>query len=330
MASLSYASSFSPSVAKRDGPILDSATLSAYTKACQDVSGPKAHPRGKQVLDSLMKHLHAFAVEVELTNEEWLAACDLLIRSGKISDNKRNELILISDVLGLESLVDTIAHEKALRQTHTAGATDGAEESSKATVSAILGPFYRENAPEYPMSADIVLDHDQKSAEGERGRTCYLHGTVTSSKTGEPIRDAKIDVWHTGPNGLYEQQDPNQPDFNYRGKFTTGEDGRYSLRCLVPTAYPIPYDAGAGDILKVLDRSPMRPAHIHFLLQAPGYKKLVTQVFDRQCKYIGADAVFADKSELTVDFAEPTSKEALEYKVDRELSFDIRLVPEEE
>ncbi|EPQ27242.1 uncharacterized protein PFL1_05165 [Pseudozyma flocculosa PF-1] len=325
----SSSSSSSAAAAAAANPLLDADTLAAYTSACQGVSGPKAHPRGKQVLDSLMKHLHAFINEVELTNAEWLAACELLNRSGKMSDEKRDEMILISDILGVESLVDTLSHERALKQTGTASSTDGAEESSKATVSAILGPFYRENAPEYPMGADIVLDHSIKSQDGNKGLTCYLYGTVTSAKTGRPIDNARIDVWHTGPNGFYEQQDPDQPDYNYRGRFNTAADGRYSFRCLVPTAYPIPYDGGAGDILKLLDRSPMRPAHIHFLIDAPGHKQLVTQIFDRQCKYLGADAVFADKSDLTVDFVEPRTQEAKDFGVDRQLCFDIRLVPDE-
>lgn len=300
-----------------------SAPLDPYTKSCQDVSGPNAHPRAKLVLDSLMKHLHAFAREVSLTNDEWLAACDLLIRSGKMSDDRRNELILISDVLGLESLVDSIAYEQAAASSSSAAKANGGVE---ATQSAILGPFYRTGAPEYPNGSDIVLDHSIKSSEGKTGETCFMYGTVTDAATGKPVVGAKIDIWHTGPNGLYEQQDPAQPDFNYRGKFTTDSNGKYSLRCLRPTAYPIPYDGGAGDILKLLDRSPMRPAHIHILIEAKGYKQLVTQIFDSKCEYIGADAVFADKSALTVDFAQPNSEEAKSNKVDTEVRYDIRLV----
>ncbi|SAM86069.1 related to hydroxyquinol-1,2-dioxygenase [Ustilago bromivora] len=298
----------------------DSSPLDPYTKSCQEVSGLNAHPRAKLVLDSLMKHLHAFAREVSLTNDEWLAACDLLIRSGKMSDDRRNELILISDVLGLKSLVDSIAYEQA------ASCSAKPNGRVEATQSAILGPFYRTGAPEYQNGSDIVLDHTIKSPSGKPGETCFMHGTITDASTGAPVVGAKIDVWHTGPNGLYEQQDPNQPDFNYRGKFTTDENGYYSLRCLRPTAYPIPYDGGAGDILKLLDRSPMRPAHIHFLIEAKGYRQLVTQIFDSKCEYIGADAVFADKSALTVEFASPSSEQAKKTGVDTEIRYDIRLV----
>ncbi|CDS01020.1 related to hydroxyquinol-1,2-dioxygenase [Sporisorium scitamineum] len=300
-----------------------SSTLDPYTRLCQDVSGPNANPRAKFVLDSLMKHLHAFAREVQLTNEEWLGACDLLIRSGKMSDDRRNELILISDVLGLESLVDSMAYERAQA---SSGSTNKVQGAVEATQSAILGPFFRAGAPRYPNGSDIVLDHNIKSAEGKTGESTYMHGHVTDAVTGKPVVGAVIDVWHAGPNGLYEQQDPNQPDFNYRGKFTTDENGYYALRCLRPTSYPIPYDGGAGDILKLLDRSPMRPAHIHLLIEANGYKQLVTQIFDSKCEYIGLDAVFADKSALTVDFATPSSEQAKKSGSQHEVTYDIRLV----
>lgn len=294
------------------------AALDPYTKSCQDVSGPNAHPRAKLVLDSLMKHLHAFAREVQLTNDEWLSACDLLIRSGQMSDERRNELILISDVLGLESLVDSMTYERAQ--------SNSSNKVGEATESAILGPFFRTGAPRYENGEDIVLDHSITSSDGAKGETCFMHGRITDASTGTPIAGALVDVWHTGPNGLYEQQDPRQPDYNYRGKFTTDSSGYYAFRCLRPTAYPIPYDGGAGDILKLLDRSPMRPAHIHLLIEAEGYKQLVTQIFDSKCKYIGADAVFADKSGLTVDFAKPSSEEAKKSGVQTEVKYDIRLV----
>ncbi|EST08390.1 Intradiol ring-cleavage dioxygenase, C-terminal [Kalmanozyma brasiliensis GHG001] len=304
-----------------NGHTTTNGVLDSYTKSCQDVSGPKAHPRAKFVLDALMKHLHAFAREVQLTNEEWLASCDLLIRSGQMSDARRNELILISDVLGLESLVDNMTHERAQ------AASSGAKVD--ATESAILGPFYRTGAPRYENGGDIVLDHTITSADGKRGETCLMHGKVTDASTGAPIVGAQIDIWHTGPNGLYEQQDEKQPDYNYRGRFTTDAAGYYAVRCLRPTAYPIPYDGGAGDILKLLDRSPMRPAHIHLLIEANGYKQLVTQIFDSKCEYIGADAVFADKSGLTVDFATPSSNEAKKSGCQTEVAYDIRLVADQ-
>ena len=237
--------------------------VAEFTKACQATAGPKADERVKVVLDSLMAHLHSFIKEVNLTSEEWLLACNALASAGKITDDKRNEFILISDVLGIESLVDSLAHT--------------AVEGDKATSTAILGPFFREGAPRLAKDADIVKDHSTKNAQGQTGEKAYMFGSVKDAQ-GKPIAGVTIDVWHDAVNGYYEQQDPEQPDYNCRGNFTTERDGSYGFQCLKPVAYPIPYDNTAGAILSKLDRSPMRPAHIHFFVQAPGYKSLITQV----------------------------------------------------
>lgn len=168
--------------------------------------------------------------------------------AGRMSDAKRNEGQLLCDVLGLESLVDEITYKLA---------TDAADEP---TATAILGPFYRHDAPKMEMGSCIVHGIE------ESGDRTWMHGTVTDFKTGTPIEGAVIDVWHTAPNGLYEQQDPDQPDMNLRGRFTTGKDGKYDFYCLRPVPYPIPFDGPAGKILTALDRHPYRPAHIHFLV----------------------------------------------------------------
>jgi catechol 1,2-dioxygenase len=169
--------------------------------------------------------------------------------AGKMSDEKRNEGQLLCDILGLESLVDEITYKLA------SDATD------EPTATAILGPFYRHNAPKLEMGACIVSDEINK--QGDR---TWMHGIVTDFRTGKPIEGAVVDVWHTAPNGLYEQQDPEQPEMNLRGTFTTGKDGKYNFYCLRPVPYPIPYDGPAGKVLQALDRHPMRPAHIHFLV----------------------------------------------------------------
>ena len=164
-----------------------------------------------------------------------------------MSDDRRNEGQLLCDVIGLESLVDSITYQLA------SSATDAP------TSSAILGPFWRANAPYRQMGESIVHNIPD-------GDHTLMHGRVTDFITGEPIEGAELDVWHTAPNGLYEQQDENQVDFNLRGRFTTGKDGVYSFYCLRPTSYPIPYDGPAGKLLQLLDRHPMRPAHIHFIV----------------------------------------------------------------
>ena len=187
-----------------------------------------------------------------------------LNRAGKMSDDRRNETQLVHDVLGIESLVDEITYTLA------------SQADDQPTATAILGPFWRTNAPRRKMGDSIVLN------EIPDGDHTYLFGQVTDWTTGKPIEDAELDVWHTAPNGLYEQQDPNQPDMNLRGRFKTGVDGNFSFYCLRPTSYPIPYDGPAGQLLKMLDRHPYRPAHIHFIVSAPGYKPLVTQIFDKR------------------------------------------------
>jgi catechol 1,2-dioxygenase len=165
-----------------------------------------------------------------------------------MSTDRRNEGQLVCDIFGLESLVDEITYKLA---------SDAADEP---TATAILGPFWRKDAPEKQMGDTIVSGFEDK------GDRTWMHGIVTDFKTGKPIEGALLDVWHTAPNGLYEQQDDNQPEMNLRGRFTTGKDGRYEFYCLRPVPYPIPYDGPAGKILQALDRHPYRPAHIHFIV----------------------------------------------------------------
>ncbi|KAF2101232.1 aromatic compound dioxygenase [Rhizodiscina lignyota] len=275
-----------------------------FTKSVIDATGPKANPRLKKVFGSLVQHLHDFLRENEVTLDEFFTAIEMVNSCGRMSDDKRNETQLLIDLLGVESLCDEITYKLA---------TDAPDAP---TATAILGPFWRENAPKLPMDASIVKN------EIPDAEHTYIFGKVTDFATGKPIEGAKVDVWHTAPNGLYEQQDPDQPDMNLRGIFTTGEDGKYSFYCLRPTPYPIPYDGPAGKLLKLLDRHPMRPAHIHFILTAPNYKPLVTQIFDRRDKYISNDTVFAVKDSLVVDF-KPREGDP---KAQLELPYDFRLV----
>jgi len=181
-----------------------------------------------------------------------------------------------------ERLVDAIEH-----QVH-------ADHADSLTASAILGPFWRPNTPFLPYGASII----KKDVGGD---TAIMYGVVRSSD-GKPILGAEVDVWHTAPNGLYEQQDPAQPEYNLRGRFLTDSEGRYKFRCLRPTSYPIPFDGPAGKLLQLMDRHPYRPAHIHLIVKAPGHRQLTTQIFDRRDKYIKDDSVFAVKDELVVDF----------------------------
>ncbi|KAH7070383.1 Intradiol ring-cleavage dioxygenase [Paraphoma chrysanthemicola] len=275
-----------------------------FTQSVINATGPKATPRVRQLTSSLIQHLHDFARENELTVDEWMLGVELMNEAGRMSDDKRNEGQLLCDVLGLESLVDEITYKLA---------SDAIDEP---TATAILGPFYRHNAPKLSMGACIVAEETNK--QGDR---TWMHGTITDFTTGKPIEGVVIDVWHTAPNGLYEQQDPDQPEMNLRGTFTTGKDGKYDFYCLRPVPYPIPYDGPAGKVLQALDRHPYRPAHIHFLLKAPGYKPIVTQIFDRNSKYIEDDAVFAVKDSLLVDF-KPFQGDP---QADFELPYDFKM-----
>lgn len=304
--------------------------IAAFTKACQQSAGADSHPRAKQILDSLMAHMHAFIDEVQLTPDEWFYACQALAKAGQVTDEKRNEFILISDVLGIESLVDTLAHDRARsaakqRSANVTPSTASQGEAAAAsttepTSSAILGPFFRENAPALPMGADIVKDHSITNENGKKGEVTFMHGIVTDVQ-GKPIEGAVIDVWHNSANTLYEQQDPSQPEYNCRGKFTTGADGKYSFLCLKPVAYPIPYDSTTGDILRALDRTCMRPGHIHLFIRTPGYEPLITQIFDRGCPHRGTDAVFAEKDDLVVDFKQADDNIEAQWQ----LEYNIRL-----
>lgn len=211
-----------------------------------------------------------------------------------MSDDKRNETLLIVDILGLESLVDEITSSKTAR-----------------TPSAILGPFYRPHAPVLPPGSSIVSPNPEHAPF-----LTYFSGRVLTA-SGSPIEGAMLDIWHTAPNGMYEQQDESQPDYNLRGRFKTDSEGRFSLYCLRPVAYPIPDDGPGGQLLKLLDRSPWRPAHIHIIIQAAGYEALTTQLFDAECEYLLNDSVFAVKRDLVVRFeareGDPGARWTLEY-----------------
>ncbi|RYP62279.1 hypothetical protein DL771_009809 [Monosporascus sp. 5C6A] len=273
-----------------------------FTERVIAATGPGAHPRLAQIMPSLVRHIHDFAREVDLTVDEWTAGVELINEAGRMSDSRRNETGLLCDVLGLESLVDEIASEQRPR--------------SGATPSAILGPFYRAGAPFLPPGSSILRAPPRSPTpaaafyRASLPLLARLTGRVVSARTGLPVPGATLDVWQSGPDGRYEQQDRGrdddaaaQPPMNLRGRFRTDAGGRYALVCLRPTAYPVPSDGPAGRLLRLLDRHPWRPGHVHFVVAAPGHRALTTQVFDadddRRC---AGDAVFAVKDELLVRF----------------------------
>jgi protocatechuate 3,4-dioxygenase beta subunit/peroxiredoxin len=243
--------------------------------------------RAGEILAAVIRHAHDLAREVRLQPRELLAAADFLRRCGEISDEARHELILLADVLGLTMVVDTEAADVA----------EGALESS------VLGPFYREGAPWEPSGANISRGTD----DGEPAR---IHGRVLNA-SGTPISGAVLDIWGTNRQGLYENVDPSQPDYNLRGRFRSGLDGRYDLWTVKPVSYPIPADGPVGELLTVTGRHNMRPAHVHVIASADGYQSIVTELFTDDDPYLGSDAVFGVKPSLVVRYHRVGEPEAL-------------------
>jgi len=234
-------------------------------------------PRFKQVMTSLIRHLHAFVRETELTEAEWFAGIQFLTATGQKCDGKRQEYILLSDTLGVSMLVDAINHRKP------GGATE----------TTVLGPFYVPGAKNMPMWADI--------AQKAPGEPAYVFGRVLDVG-GKPIAGATIDVWQTDGEGFYDVQRPGGNESYARGKFTTAADGRYGFRTVKPVSYPIPTDGPVGKMLLGMGRHPYRPAHVHAIISAPGYEKVATHLFVKGDAYLDSDAVFGVKHSLVVDF----------------------------
>jgi len=232
--------------------------------------------RIRQISEALVRHAHAFCEEVEPTIEEWRAGIEFLTRVGAMCSQTRQEFILLSDTLGISMLVDAINHG-------TGGET---------TETTVLGPFYVENPPIKPLGSFI--------AEGLEGAPMLVEGTVSNS-AGAPIPGASVDVWHSDDEGYYDVQgEGGLSHLTGRARFETDEDGRFWFRSIIPRYYPIPYDGPVGDMLMAQNRHPNRPAHVHFMIAAPGYETLVTHLFLEGSPYLDSDVVFGVKEELTV------------------------------
>jgi catechol 1,2-dioxygenase len=246
------------------------ATVVASFEGCSD-------PRLREVMQSLVRHLHAFALDVQLTQGEWEQGVRILTQTGDITDEHRQEFILWSDSLGLSMLVDAIAQGNA----------------GTATESTVLGPFWVPDSPLREYGASI--------AEEDDGTPAWVYGRVTDT-SGAPIAGAELDIWQNGENRLYAVQDPEAPEEHLRGRFLTRDDGTYAFLAARPTAYPIPYDGPVGHMLDTTGRHPWRPAHLHMIVSAPGYRRLTTHIFDAESEYLDSDAVFAVKPSLIRHF----------------------------
>lgn len=280
-----------------------------FTENVINGMGPNTTPRNRQVLGALIRHIHDFAREVELTIDEWMAGVKFINEVGRIyseSGQTRNEAHRLSDILGLESLVDEIAHKIVV------------EEGLEPTSSSILGPFWSPNAPFRENGGTIIQD-----GVPPNGRVTKMHGVIRDITTGQPIPNAVFDIWQASANGKYDFQDPeNQTPNNLRGKFKANEKGEYWFYCLHPTAYSLPRDGPSWALLQLMDRHPMRPAHIHIMVTHPDYQGCTTQLYPSDDPWITNDTVFAVKDDLVVTF-----KPFKDDKAVLELEYNVNLAP---
>lgn len=233
-------------------------------------------PRLRQVMTAAIKHLHAFVREIEPTEKEWAAAIDWLTRTGKMCDEKRQEFILASDVMGVSMLVDGINHRLA----------------TGATPSTVEGPFHIPNSPEFKDGQDM--------ARGAPGIACFVTGKVRDLD-GKPVGNVLLDIWQTDGEGLYEAQREGKNQY-MRGLYHTKPDGAYVVRTVAPIGYTIPMDGPVGELMKRTKISEYRPAHIHFCLEVPGYHRIVTHLFQKGDKYLETDVVYGVKEPLITEF----------------------------
>ena len=233
-------------------------------------------PRLAEILTSLVRHLHGFAREVRLTEAEWMAAIQWLNRTGQISDEKRQEFILASDVLGLSMLVVQMNHRL----------------DPDATPNTVLGPFHIDGSPPLPFGADM--------SDGVAGTPLFVHGTVRDL-SGAPVAGALLDVWQADGDGMYEAQ-LEVDEARLRAKYSSREDGSYCVRTVAPLGYAIPMDGPVGELVGATQISHFRPAHVHFLIDVPGYEPLITHLFQEGAEYLDSDVVFGTKEELVVAF----------------------------
>lgn len=253
-------------------------TSENLTQAVLDRIRPDADPRVKQVMEALIRHVHDFVREVELTPEEWETGVAFLTELGRWCDDKRQEVILLSDILGVSMLVDAIAH-----RTH-----------ASVSETTVLGPFHRENPPR--------LSNGENMSPGVPGEQLDVEVRVCDEQ-GNPLEGAQVDAWHTSPEGFYDSQLGDE--HNMRGRFVTGKDGIVAFPTVMPASYPVPHDGPVGRVLAAMGRGPMRPTHVHFWIKKPGYRDLITHIFRDGDPYLHDDAVFGVKASLVTDWDAP-------------------------
>lgn len=239
------------------------------TAAALAVMERTSDPRLRQIMASLVKHLHGFVRDVRLTEKEFRDATAVIAELGKLSTDTHNEVVLMAGSLGVSPLVCLL---------------NNGDQGNTETDQSLLGPFWRLNSPRVENGGSIVRSETP-------GAPLFVNGHVVD-KDGCPVAGAEVDVWHASPVGLYENQDPEQADMNLRGKFTTDQDGGFSFRSVMMVGYPIPTDGVVGRLLEAQSRHPYRPAHLHALVFKPGFKVLISQVYDPADPHIDSDVQF--------------------------------------
>ncbi|MEH2490468.1 dioxygenase family protein [Bradyrhizobium sp. AZCC 2230] len=239
------------------------------TAAALAVMERTSDPRMRQIMVSLVKHLHGFVRDVRLTEKEFRDATAIIAELGKLTTDTHNEVVLMAGSLGVSPLVCLL---------------NNGNQGNTETDQSLLGPFWRLNSPRVENGGSIVRSQTP-------GASLFVNGHVVD-KDGRPVVGAEVDVWHASPVGLYENQDPEQADMNLRGKFTTDADGRFSFRSVMMVGYPIPTNGVVGRLLEAQSRHPYRPAHLHALVFKPGFKVLISQVYDPNDPHIDSDVQF--------------------------------------
>ena len=250
-------------------------TKDNITEVFSSYFGEGTDPRVREVLIALAAHIHDFAREVNLTHDEWRKGLQFLEWAGNITTPERNEFVLLSDVIGLSSLVDML---------HSVPG---------ATSSSCLGPFHVSNSPSLQVGGDM-----KRHFEGE---VLLVEGTVRDT-AGTPVAGAELDIWQTAPNGMYSSQDPDQDIHSFHALMTTDENGRYAFTTVRPVIYTVPDDGPVGDILRAAGRHPWRPSHLHYIVSAKGYRTLVTEVFPDDDPYLDGDTVFGVRDDLIMTY----------------------------
>jgi len=268
------------------------------------------NPRTREIMGSLVRYLHDFARDTNLTHDEWRQGIAFLEACAAIESEDRHEFVLASDVLGFSSLVDML------------------HSSPEATSSSVLGPFHVSGAPPLAFGGDMRRHY---------GGDILLAEGMIKDTDGNPIAGAVLDIWQTAPNGLYASQDDEQDTFSFHGLMTLGNDGRYAFTTVKPVEYTVPSDGPVGDILRACGRHPWRPSHLHYIVTAPGYKSLVTEIFPDDDPYLDQDTVFGVRNDLVMTYVE---KPASDFPEGMEISgtvsenflhveFDVTLKAEE-